>query len=745
MIVENSATSRYVATFCRICEPQCGLLAEVVDGRLVGVTGNSDHVHSRGFSCTKSVAAIDVAYDPDRVVRPLRRCDGPGDFEPVSWSEALDDIAARIKKIRLRHGSSSLATFMGNPPAFSVSAALGLAGFQDAVGVKWRYGVNAEDGAARTVANALLYGSCATLLLPDLWRTDFAVLLGTNPLVSHGSSVSEPLMRSALESVVARGGRVVVIDPRRTETARRFEHLPVRAGTDAHLLLGVVRTLIDEDLVDRGFITENTAGFRELVELVAQVELAACAEHCGLPETTLRGLARDLAAAPSALVFGRTGTCTQRFGTLNNILQDVVVALTGNTGRPGGLVFGWGAIDLASFSQRAGLDTFGAVRSRTTGLPDVNGMLPSTALASDILTPGEGQVRALLTVGANPVLSSAGGTELESALCELDLHVALDLYVNETNRTADYVLPVTSMFERDDVPLLALGTMLRPSVYATSAVIPPVGEAREEFEVLNELAQRLGAGGAYSHPALRTLARIGVRPRPMTMIDILLRTGPAGDWFGLRRGGVSVRKLLRQHPHGKALADATPIRDLAQLLATPDRRIQLCPPELESEVRRLQAESSNGDDTNFPLRLIGMRETRSQNTWLHNTPRLVPPSRRHALRVHPVDAEAAGLGGAVRCRVVSATGAVTVHLAITTDMAPGTAALPHGWGHRGGWRHANAAGGANSNELADPRVEALEAVAGMSVLNGIPIRLEPISSDDPSGRAQGDATRGEGG
>ena len=354
-------------------------------------------------------------------------------------------------------------------------------------------------------------------------------------------------------------------------------------------------------------------------------------------------------------------------------------------------------------------------------------MLPATALAGDITTPGDGQVHALLTVGANPVLSSAGGSAIERALSQLDLHVSLDLYVNETNSCADYILPMTSMFERDDVPLLALGTMLRPSVYATSAVIRPRGEAREEFAVLDELARRLGRGGAYSHPLPRTLVRFGVRPRPMTIVDLLLRTGPAGDWFGLRRGGISVKKLIRKHPHGKALRDSTPngvsTKYWPRPIAGYDYALPNSPPRC---IDRLDAAAVGPCDERFPLRLIGMRETRSQNTWMHNAARLVSASRRHAVRVNPFDAEAVGIHGAKRCRVVSATGSVTVDLTLTDDMIPGTVALPHGWGHDGGWKRANAAGGANSNELADPDVAALEAVAGMSVLNGIPVRLEAV-------------------
>lgn len=712
-----------VATYCRICEPQCGLLATVVDGRLVGVRGDPDHVHSRGFVCAKAAGMIDVTYDPDRVLAPLRRTGGPGEFEPVGWEEALADIADRLTGIRRRYGASAFATLIGNPPAFNSGTAVAYAGFARTLGVKWRYSINSEDASARMVANAFLYGSVAALPKPDLWRTHFALVLGANPLVSKGSLVSEPRIREALDGVRARGGRVVVVDPRRTETARRYEHLPLRAGTDTLLLLGLLHTLVAEDLVDHAFRDRHTTGYERLVALISGFSPERSSPACGVPAGEIRALARAFSAAPSGVVYGRTGTCTQRFGTLNNWLQDLLMVLTGNVERAGGLLFGGALVDFVTLSERAGFATYGRVPTRVTGLPEVFGLHPSTSLVPDIVTPGEGQVRALMTLGSNPVISSAGGgPPLEAALGRLDLHCSLDLYVNETNRHAHYILPVTGMYERDDVPLAALGLSLRPSIWATEAVIEPRGGARHEWEILDEIARRMGYGGAYPVAPLRWLARLGLRPRPRTLIDTLIRTSAAGDWYGLRRSGTSIGNLTRHHPHGKALRAGLPVGRLRDHLRTPDRRIALAPPELVAEIE--QVGRTAWEDPAYPLRLCGMREVRSHNSWMHNSPRLMPGSRRHRALVSPADAGRAGLADGDVALISSASGSVQVAVEITDDMNPGTIALPHGWGHHGGWGRANTAGGVNSNLLASSDPADLERLAGMSILNGIPVRLE---------------------
>jgi len=719
--------TKEVATYCRICEPQCGLIASVEDGVLVEVRGDSDHPHSQGFKCTKSSAAIEIAYDPDRVIYPLKRIGEPGEFKRVSWDEALDDIAARLMKVRRDAGPEAFGVFLGNPPAFGYGCALGLAGFKDALKVKWRYSVNAEDAASRLVANALLYGSVALLPKPDLWRTQFALLIGANPIVSHGSLVTEARFREALDSIVDRDGRVVVIDPRRSETARRYEHLPVQAGSDAYLLLGLLNVVIAEDLVDRRFITEWTTGFADFAQQIAAFTPEVCEGRCRVPASTIRETARAFATASSAVVYGRTGTCTQRFGTLNNILQDALMILTGNIERRGGLIFGGGAIDFAKFAMTAGFATLGAFQARTTGLPEVFGMLPSTSLATDITVPGPGQVRALAVVGGNPVLSSPrGGPILEQALDELDLHFSVDLYINETNKHADYILPCVGQYERDDVPLIALGNMLRPAIWATERVIDPIGEARNEFDIFDDLARRVGCGGAYSQAPLRWLARAGLRIQPRTMADVLIRTSAVGDWFGLRRNGVSFRKLVRDHPHGMAVTSELPIGHLGKILRTPDRKIPLGLAAIRSELRRML---HHVDDDNFPLRLHGLRETRSHNTWMHNTKRTMPANRRFVVQINPTDGTAAGLVDGGRATITSASGSVTVPVVLTPDMSPGNIAMPHGWGHSGGWQRANTAGGVNSNILSGKSPEDFERLAGMSILNGIPVRIAPATDE----------------
>jgi len=722
----SSGAAVQLRTHCRICEPQCGLLATVADGRIVKVEGNRDHVLSRGHLCVKAAAAADVIYDEDRVVTPLKRTGGPGEFTPTSWEQALADIAARLAHLRSRYGAASFATFVGNPTFFGYAASFWLGGFQAALDVKWRYGVNSEDAAARIVASKLLYGSVATWLKPDLWRSRFLLMVGANPFVSHSSLYCEPHVRDALHGIVARGGRVVVVDPRRSETARHFEHIAVRPGTDAHFLIAIVRTIFDEQLHDQAFVDRFTSGAERLRQLLQAFDVDRCAEACGVSPLTLRQLARDFAAANGGVVYGRTGTCTQRFGTLVNLLLDTINVLTGNIERPGGHVFGWSPVDFGKLAESGGNATYAKHRTRVNGHPDVFGLHPSTSLVPDIVTPGPERVRALMTIGANPVLSSAGGGEpLEHALQQLDLHFSLDLYITETNKYADYILPVPTFYERSDVPFLAIGAMLRPSIWYSPAIVEPRGDVREEWKILQEVARRVGLGGAYASRWMRWLARIGVEITPEQLADMLIRTGPAGDRFGLRRNGLNLRKIRQEHPDGLMLKSELPIGDLRARLRTPDRRINLCCEVLAPELDRL---ARHADDPQFPLRLIGMREMRSQNTWLHNVKRVMPDRRRHRAHIHPEDATHYAVRDGERIVIRSKAGEIEVPVTVTADVVRGTIALPHGWGHSGGWRLANSNAGVNSNVLASADPADIEPIAGMSILSGIPVQIAPTVS-----------------
>ena len=708
-------------TYCRICEPLCGLIATVEGGRLVSVRGDKDNPLSQGFHCVKSAAMVDVVYDDDRLLGPVRRTGAPGAFTPVEWDAALGDIAARLSAIRARHGPASIAVFHGNPPAFNYASLLALDGFQRAVGTPYRYGVAAEDGSSRVAANALLFGSPVIVLKPDLWHTDLAILIGTNVLVSHGSGFSEPRAREALDGIVERGGRVIVIDPRRTETARRYEHIPVRAGSDAWLLAAILRDLLARPPRDAAFLRDRVQGLDMLRPAVAPFTFARAEAETGVPAATIRALADAIYESPSALVYGRTGTCTQRFGTLVNALQELVCVVTGNIDRPGGLLFPWGPIDFAKFAEMAGMATYAATHTIVRGLPEVVGMLPSQGLAEDIATDRPDRIRALVVMGGNPVLSSgAGGPPLEDALERLDLLVSLDLYVTETTKHSDYVLPVPTWFERDDLPLMWLGMMLRPTAQATDAVIDRIGETREEWEILDDLARRMGLGGAYTLKVQRSLAKLGVRPSPRTLVDAALRLSRSGDLFGLRRSGISWRKLVARHPHGKALRADLPTGVIADQLRTPDKKINAAPAPILAELTRLDREQA---DPAFPLRAHGMREVRSHNTWMHNAPRLMPPTRSYAALMNPADAATRTIADGERVVISSRRGTIEVSVSLNDDVAPGNVALPHGWGHDGGWGRANGAGGANSNLLVSTETEDIEPLAAMSVLNGIPVEI----------------------
>ena len=700
-------------TFCRICEPLCGMVATVEDGRVVKLRPDPDHPLSQGYACPKGIAMADVQNDPDRVTHPLRRTPA-GEFERVSWEAALGDIAGRLERVP----ATGVGWYMGNPGAFSYSHTLWVKGFLDGLGSPHYYTAGSQDVNNRFAASALLYGTPLLVPIPDLKRTRFLLMVGANPLVSHGSVLSAPRVREQLLEVE----RVVVVDPRRTETARQFEHLPIRPDTDALMLLSLLCVVFEEELADRLFIEHFAEGAAELERLARAHPPETTESQTGISALRLRELARDFAAAGGAAAYGRTGSCLGRFGTLVAFLLDALNAVTGNLDRPGGAVFGHAPIPLDDIGERVGADTYGKLRSRVGGFPDVIGNLPASLLPQEIETPGQGQIRALFVSAGNPVLSVPDGAALERAFGRLDLFVSLDLYVNETNRHADYILPTTTFYEREDLPIALMGFFTTPFVQFTDAVAEPPGECRQEWAIVDDLSRRIGVA-PYSAVPLRRLAKLGLRLRPQQLADILLRMGPDGDRFGLRRGGLSLKKL-RANPHGIVLGEHVVTGVLQDKLRTPAKRLRLAPPEIRAEVERLAA-TGDGEQADFPLRLIGLRELRSHNSWMHNSPLLMRGGRVQALRIHPDDAEAHGLVDGASAQLESKDGRVTVPVMVTDELTPGTVALPHGWGHRGGWQLANRHAGANVNLLAGARPADLEPLAGMAFLNGIPVRVAP--------------------
>jgi anaerobic selenocysteine-containing dehydrogenase len=702
------ATIQEIKTFCRVCEPMCGVVAEVKDGRIEKIRSNPDHVLSRGHFCKKAMGAVDVTYDEDRLLYPMKRSGAPGEFTRITWEQAYTEIAERLDAIRTKHGASALATYIGNPPYYAYASMMAMGVLNKALDVKWHYGVNGEDGNALLAAAEYLFGSMAIATKPDMWKTSFLLLVGTNLIGSHGSGVCEPHMGKVLKSIIDRGGRVVVVDPRKTETAQKFEHIPIRAGSDAWFLTALLRELIAQGFTDREFIAKHTRGFEELSLLLEPCTPEFAELHCGIPAQTIRDLARDFGSAPSAAVHCRTGAQTQRYGTFVSMLLQIVSIVTGNLDRAGGNSFGWGLIDMKAMF---GESKIGAKVSRSTGLPEIAGALPSIALVTDITQPGEDQIRALLLLGANPALQSpASGPKFDAALQDLELFFSIDLYMNETNRFADYILPGTSMWEREDVPFIMMtGFMLRASVYATPAVIERRGEVKEDWEIMYELCRRLGVGEA-----------VAITPREM--IDGIIRGSEFGDQFGRNPGGLSLDVLLEKFPDGVELKSEMPVGIFESTISTPDKRVDLAQLALRSEFEHMLADQYYKDPA-FPLRAHTVRELLTHNSWMHNAKSLAKTGRKYLARIHPEDAARAGIADGDAVCIRSPYGEIDTVAHITDTESVGNVGLPHGWGHNGGWKLANRRGGVNSNLLASADPGDTDRIGASSMLNGIPVNI----------------------
>lgn len=699
---------RTTPTFCRICEAACGLLATVDDGVIVSIKGDGDHPTSRGYVCPKGAHSAQVTYDPDRVTVPLRRVGGPGEFEPVSWDQALDDIVTRCRRIIGEHGAQSMAMYSGNPVGFSIAHSLWAKRWMDALGATKLFSAAAQDATSRLAASWFLYGSAPMTPIPDLYATEFLLMLGANPLVSHGSLISVGRVREVLQGIVERGGRVVVVDPAHTKTAKAFEHVPIVPGTDAWLLGAMINTIVDEGLHDVDAIAGQTEGADELLAAISSIRVDEAASRTGIDAEVIVGLARDFAGASSAASYGRIGTCRGRFSTLTNHLLDALSIVTGNLDRRGGLVFGKGLLDIATVHARAGRASYGSQRTRHGGLPDVTGRLP-WVLPQELDDPGPDGIRALFCTAGNPVLSAPDGAALEAGLAGLELFVALDYYVTETSRYAHYLLPGTTFLERPDDFLYFGGNMPRPWAQSTPAVIDPVGESREEWRVFEDLIVRYSGQPSSDDPD--------------TVVDQMIRHSPRG-----RRDGWTLQRL-RAEPHGVLLDEELVVGVLADTLAVTfhgrSNKAQLGATEVLADIPRLLHGPPVDDE--FPLLLVGRRDLRSINSWMHNI-RAAPRDRSPAiLHIHPLDAAAAGVGDG---DVVVSTrpGSLTVTAEVTTDIVPGTVSYPHGWGHAGGWEKANAQGGANINRYLPNDVADKDPLSGVSFMDGVPVRVEPISS-----------------
>ena len=734
---------------CPLCEALCGLELTLDDaGTVTRVRGDEKDPLSLGFICPKGATLGSLDGDPDRLAEPLVR--HGEEHAPLGWDEAFETVRERLSGVIERHGRDSVAVYIGNPTAHSLAGPLYAGALVKAIGTRNLFSASTADQMPKHVSCGHMFGDPLAIPVPDLDRTDHLLMLGANPLESNGSLCSAPDFPGRLKAIRARGGKVVVVDPRRTRTAALAdEHMFIRPGTDAFLLMALVHTLFAEDLVaSPEHLDGRVDGLDDLRALAADFAPERVAETTGVEAGTIRRTARELAAAERAAVYGRIGTCTQAYGTLNSWLVDVLNVLTGNLDRPGGAMFPLPAHAPAYRRKRP--FTTGRWRSRVRGLPETNGELPVATLVDEIETPGEGQIKALITIGGNPALSAPNAARLDRALAGLEFMASVDPYLNETTRHATVILPPPRPVQTPHYDVALVGLAVRNYARYSPPIVPLPDGRPSESDILARLA--VLASGTDGDPAAldemiitSTLAKAataegspvqGRDPDELRKmldsgtpteqrLDMMLRLGPYGDGFGADPSGLTLTKLRTEHPHGIDLGALEP--RLEDVLCTSSGRVELCPSSFAADVDRLHSALRAPRPSNEMV-LIGRRHLRSNNSWLHNLPELVRGSNTCTLQLNPADADRLGVTAGDSVRVASRTGEVEAVAEPTDTVMPGVVSLPHGWGHdRPGTRTgvAQQHAGVNVNAVTDE--QEIDPLSGNAVFNGVPVTVEALA------------------
>jgi len=714
LLTEDPVPAGFTGTrigVCNLCEAICGIELTITEGEVTGIRGNDADPLSRGYICPKGVSMADVYTDPDRLRRPVRRVgDGPeAQWEEIGWDEAFDLVAERLAATIAEHGADAVGVYLGNPNAHSLGFQTHGVPFVKSLRTRNRFSASTVDQIPHQFVAWQLFGHQLLLPVPDLDRTDFFLVLGANPMASNGSLMTVPDFPQRVRDLKARGGRMVVLDPRRTETAKvATEHHFVRPGSDAAVLLAMVHVLFEEGLATPPAYVDHV---EEVRALVAEFTPERAEGASGVPAETVRQLARDFAGAERAAAYGRMGLSTQGFGSVCQWAIHLLNLLTGNFDREGGVLFPEPAVDIVG-RRIVGPGHHDVWRSRVRQVPEFAGELPAATMTEEITTPGDGQLRAMVTIAGNPVLSTPDGRALADALAGLDFMVAIDIYLNETTRHADVILPPTTALERDQYDLVFHGFAVRNTARFTPAVFAKPDDARHDWEIFGALAERVQARlGAGLKDRLAAKARFAAGPA--TIIAGLLKTG----------GRTSMR-ALRKAPEGVDLGPLRPT--MPERLQTEDKRIDLTPALVVADLARVSAAVDGADPVGEgELLLIGRRHKQDCNSWLHNTERLTRGRPRHHLLMHPDDLAERGLADGSLVRVSSRVGTVDVEVSGVDDMMRGVVSLPHGYGHQVAGtrlRHASTVAGVSINDLTDP---ARLDVSGNAALNGVPVTVQP--------------------
>ncbi|MBA3465440.1 MAG: molybdopterin-dependent oxidoreductase [Deltaproteobacteria bacterium] len=739
--------TRVAHRICPLCEACCGLELMLDGDRVIEIRGHEADVSSGGFICPKGAALAELHEDPDRLRSPMVKRDGA--FVEVTWDEAFAEIERRLPPILAEHGPNSVAMVIGNPAAHKAGLLLYGARLSRAIGTSNIYSASTLDQMPKQLAAGWMFGHWLSVPVPDIVRTELLVILGANPMASNGSMWTVPDFKGKAKALQARGGKIIVIDPRVTETARLADqHLSIRPGGDAFFLLGIVHTLFAEDLVKLGRLAEHMNGVDELRAAITDFPPERVAARCGIEAETIRSLARQLATTGRAALYGRIGTCTQEYGTLASWLVDAINALTGHLDEPGGAMFAKAAAFAANTAGASGRGkgiTTGRRRSRVSGAPEVFGELPMTCLAEEIETPGDGQIKAAIIIAGNPVLSAPNGPRIAAAFDQLELVISFDIYLGETSQYADVILPAYSSLAEShyDVALSQLAWR-NTARYSTAVVPAPMGHPAEWEMLVRLIGIVKGRGGDVDVTALddelaaddlaRTvgsaaqlvLSKVAPLRGPERLLELALRAGPYGDRFGMASvppadGGVTLAKLAA-NPAGIDLGELAP--RVPEILRTPSGKVELAPPPLIEDLARARADL---DRAVPPLVIIGRRHLRSNNSWMHNLPTLAAGKFRGAAMVHPTDAARLGLTDGGRGRITRGERSIEVAIEVTSDIMPGVVSLPHGWGHgQPGTKLRVAAErpGANLNAILDDTLR--DPLSGNAVLGGVAIDLAPL-------------------
>ncbi|EBA14703.1 oxidoreductase, molybdopterin-binding protein [Roseobacter sp. SK209-2-6] len=678
----------------------CGLVVRYNDSDVVSIKANPDDPLSRGHICPKAVALQDFRTDPDRVTQPLKKVDGV--FQPVSWEEAYDFAVEQLTAAQKTHGKDAAAIYLGNPNAHKFGNLLNLPKLVKALGTVNRYSSATADQIPHHVTSIHMLGHPMLIPVPDVERTDFMLILGGNPVVSNGSMMTAPGFGRRMDEIKARGGRVVVVDPRRTETAKKAgEHLPIRPETDAYLLLAMIHEVFASGLVDLGALNDNVKGIEALQAAVLPFTCEVAAQMTGLEASQISQLAQDFSKAGSAVSYARMGASTQSFGSLCQWASNALNIVTGNFDRAGGAMFTTPALDYVGMTSRKGQQrSYPEKRSRVSGQPLYNGEFPISVMAEEMETPGEGQIKSLITVAGNPVLTAPNGQRIAKALEGLDFMMSIDIHINDTTRHADLILPATVALEEVVYDMVFHSFAVRNTAAFAEAIFEPPNNNPQEWQVIAQLAARLS--GANS-----------IGPSPRQVLEMLLPQGFHGK-------DVSVDGLLTAPIGAVDLGPLVP--NIQHRLETPDGLIDLAPDVFLEDLPRLLAFEPQENEA-FPLLMIGRRQVRSHNSWTQNSQRLVKGRNRCTLQLHPKDAYRLGISDSQDVEVASRVGEITLPAEVTDEMMPGVVSIPQGWGQSNTTMgNATRELTVSINDLTDD--SRMDPVSGNAAFNGVPVRVQ---------------------